>query len=187
MIDPTNPAVLDVHDFRRAGEMRQVERALPAPEGIANPVITVPGGADVAVGLLMESVIEGVLVSGTVTYPVTGECSRCLDPLVDTRTTEMSELYLWHPPEQEDPDAEPMPLVQGGFIDLSEAIRDAIVLDLPLAPVCDDDCPGLCPQCGARLVDDPDHDHPTVDPRWQALADWQEPPDEPSTEAMRDT
>jgi uncharacterized protein len=46
------------------------------------------------------------------------------------------------------------------------------VLALPFQPVCQDDCPGLCPDCGARLADDPDHTHEApVDPRWGALAE----------------
>jgi uncharacterized protein len=51
-------------------------------------------------------------------------------------------------------------------------LRDAVVLALPFQPLCQDDCPGLCVECGARLADDPDHRHedPT-DPRWAALAE----------------
>lgn len=48
-------------------------------------------------------------------------------------------------------------------------LRDAVVLALPMQPVCQDDCPGLCSECGVRLADDPDHHHDAVDIRWAAL------------------
>lgn len=153
--------------------MRRLSREVPAEEGLGNPVITVSDTTPVQLDVMLESVIDGVLVTGEVRYDVSGECARCLTALAETRSTNLSELYLWQPPEQEDPDAEPLPLVAGGLIDMSEAIRDAIVLDLPLAPLCRDDCPGLCSECGARLADDPDHHHDSTDPRWAALADWQ--------------
>ncbi len=54
--------------------------------------------------------------------------------------------------------------------DLEPALRDAVVLALPLAPLCTDDCPGLCVECGGRRADlAPDHGHETLDPRWAAL------------------
>lgn len=187
MIDPTNPAVLDVHDFRRAGDMRQVRRVAPAAADLGNPVITIEPGSDVRLDLLLESVIDGVLVTGTVEYDASGVCSRCLDPLAEVRSTSLSELYLWSPPDEQDPDDDPLPVVAAGLIDLSDAVRDAIVLDVPLAPVCDDDCPGLCAECGARLADDPGHRHEVADPRWQALTAWQEPADDTAAESMRDT
>ena len=172
MIDPTSPAVLDVHDFRAAGDTRAVRRTWALGRGIGNPVIEVTE-EPISVQALLESVIDGVLVTGDIEYPVVGQCSRCLDPIDESRTVPFSELYLWSPPEQIDPDADPLPLVQAGLIELSDVVRDAIVLDLPLAPVCREDCPGLCAECGARLADDPGHAHAAVDPRWQALAGWE--------------
>ena len=62
-----------------------------------------------------------------------------------------------------------LPELEGDLIDLEPVLRDAVVLALPLRPLCRDDCPGLCAECGARLADDPDHGHETVDPRWAAL------------------
>ena len=61
-------------------------------------------------------------------------------------------------------------LLDGDYLDLEQPLRDAVVLALPLAPLCRDDCPGLCPECGARLADDPAHSHDATDPRWAALA-----------------
>ena len=61
--------------------------------------------------------------------------------------------------------------LQGEHLDLEPVLRDAVVPALPFQPVCRPDCPGLCPQCGARLADEPDHGHEDVDPRWAALRD----------------
>ena len=52
---------------------------------------------------------------------------------------------------------------------IEATVRDAVVLGLPIAPLCRIDCPGLCAQCGAPLADDPEHHHEEHDPRWAAL------------------
>ena len=172
MIDPTDPAVLDVHDFRRAGESKRLQRQIELPDPPANPVIGVPEGSTVDVDLLLESVIDGVLVTGQLTYQLAGECSRCLEPVSGQGEVEFSQLYLWDEPEVLDED--PLPLVEQGFIDLTGELRDAIGLDLPLAPVCREDCPGLCPRCGVRLAEaGPEHQHEELDPRWAALSQLQ--------------
>ena len=59
--------------------------------------------------------------------------------------------------------------LEDDLFDLEPVLRDAVVLALPLQPVCRDDCPGLCSECGVRLADDPDHHHDAADPRWAAL------------------
>jgi uncharacterized protein len=61
-------------------------------------------------------------------------------------------------------------VLDGDLADLEPAVRDAVVTALPFAPLCRVDCPGLCSECGARLVDDPGHRHDVGDPRWSALA-----------------
>jgi uncharacterized protein len=76
-----------------------------------------------------------------------------------------------------DPDEElEVSKLQDDLVDLEPLLRDAVVLALPFQPLCEDDCPGLCVECGARLADDPDHTHgEPVDPRWAALATLTEP------------
>ena len=70
--------------------------------------------------------------------------------------------------------------------DLEPVLRDAVVLALPFQPLCRDDCPGLCAECGARLADDPDHGHgDAVDPRWAALQGLL-PGDRPEQQAQQD-
>jgi len=143
---------------------------------IGNPLIGLDGEADVNIDLLLESVIEGVLVNGEVDYTLRGQCSRCLEPLSQDHRAEFSQLYLWEP--SPDAEGEELPSVHNDLIDLTDELRDAVGLDMPLAPVCTADCRGLCAQCGINLNDAPDHEHPTTDPRWAALADLDLPEEE---------
>jgi uncharacterized protein len=159
--------VLDLRELgRRPGSMQTVSSREPAPNDLAIEVIGVPPGAELELDLRLESVVEGVLVSGTVRALANGECARCLEPLEHALTADIQELYAYpgHDPE------EPWAVVRGDAIDLEPAIRDAVVLALPLAPLCQPDCPGLCVICGARLLDDPEHGHDQLDPRWAGLA-----------------
>ena len=165
-LDPHDPLVLDVHRLaRRPGSMLKVVRTVPAPADLGLEVIGVPSGADVELNLKLEAVVEGVLVSGTARAPLTGECVRCLDPLTDEVEVTFAELFV---APGNDGDDETLWL-QDDLIELEPVVRDAVVLTLPLRPLCEEDCPGLCVQCGARLADDPEHAHPDVDPRWAAL------------------
>lgn len=167
VIDPTSPAVVDVRDFRRTGAAKRITREVPLQPTIGNPVVR---AGDVAtVEALLESVIEGILVTGTVTFPISGECSRCLGPVTAEETAQFTELCFWDPPELVDPDDVEPTVVAGVLLDLGPLVHDAVGLELPLAPVCRPDCAGLCVECGARLDDDPGHSHDTPDPRWAAL------------------
>jgi uncharacterized protein len=112
-----------------------------------------------------------VLVTGSAVAPLTGECARCLDPVTSQVEVSFQELYLYGPgPEGEEADDEDRYL-DGDLLDLEPAFRDAVVLALPLSPLCREDCPGLCPECGAHLAEaGPDHGHgESMDPRWAAL------------------
>jgi uncharacterized protein len=151
--------------------MRMVERTVPAPDGLGLELIGVPPRADLTLSLRLESVSEGVLVSGTVTAPVEGECGRCLRTISDTLDVEIQELYAYeHSTTDETTDEDEVGRLQGDLIDLRPALRDAVVLALPTNPLCREDCPGLCPDCGAHWDELPDdHSHEQVDPRWAAL------------------
>ena len=173
-LDPRRPFVLAVRELgRRPGSMRAVRIDVPAPAEMAVGMAGVPEGAQLTLDLRLESVVEGVLVSGTVTAPVTGECARCLTPVSDAVSVPVTELFA-HPDsttEQTSEEDEVSHLV-GDMLDLEPVVRDALVLDLPLSPLCRDDCRGLCAGCGERLDDLPaDHTHTTTDPRWAALAE----------------
>ena len=149
--------------------MRQLERTEPATEQLGQELLSVPEGSDVLLELRLEAVVEGVLVSGTAAMRVTGECGRCLDPVDDELVVDLQQLYAY--PDSEVPEDEDTGRIEGERLDLEPALRDAVVLALPLTPLCDADCGGLCAQCGQRLDDLPeDHGHSTADPRWAALA-----------------
>jgi uncharacterized protein len=173
-LDPRAPFVLDVRTLgRRPGSMRPVQRTAPAPAGLAVEMIGVPVGAPVELDLRMESVVEGVLVSGTVTASLAGECARCLAPLTDSVTADVQELFVYPASTTDETSGEDeVSRLTDDLLDLEPVVRDAVVLALPLAPLCGEDCAGLCADCGQRLDDlPPDHTHQTLDPRWAALAE----------------
>jgi uncharacterized protein len=166
-LDPRSALVLDTHELgRRAGAMFKKSLTVPAPDGIGDDVIGIQAGADIKLELRFESVIEGVLVSGDVIANATGQCSRCLDPIAFDVTVPVQELY--ENEESENEDDETLKL-EGDYLDLEPVVRDALVLSLPLAPLCDEECLGLCSECGIKLSEAPDHQHESVDSRWQAL------------------
>lgn len=158
---------------RRAGAMRSYHRTIPAPADppLGIDVIGVPAGEPVELDVRLESVTEGVYVSGSVRAGLAGECSRCLEVLTDSVDAELAELFAY--PDSltdETTDADELPRVVGEEVDVEQIVRDAVVLGLPLSPLCTPDCPGLCPECGERRADlGPDHGHETLDPRWAAL------------------
>src|ERR687889_2195137 len=167
-LDPRKPLVLDTRELgRRPGSMRTVRFPAPAPGDLRVELMGVPAGTEIDLDLRLESVMEGVLVSGTATAPLTGECGRCLEPVSDTLTVDLQELFAYTDSDDQDEDVSRM---EGDLLDLEPALRDAVVLALPLTPLCREDCSGLCADCGERLDDlPPDHTHEVTDTRWAAL------------------
>ncbi|MFE2260892.1 YceD family protein [Streptomyces griseosporeus] len=192
-LDHRNPLVFDTHELgRRPGALQRLSRTVPAPRDFGiQGVIGVPEGAPVELELRLESVMEGVLVTGTARAQAEGECVRCLEPLQLDVEADFQEMFSY--PDADDrgrvqhaepgddaEDDEDRLFLEDGLFDLESVLRDAVVLALPMQPVCQEDCPGLCPECGVRLADDPDHHHDAVDIRWaalQGLADSLEPGD----------
>lgn len=183
-LDPRAPLVLDTRELgRRPGSQREEVRSVPAPAELGIEVLHVPEGSPVEIDLRLEAVMEGVLVTGTAQAGLEGECARCLEAIEDEIHVTFQELYLYadgrHDQSDEDLDDEASTL-EGDLLDLEPLLRDAVVLALPFQPLCEDDCPGLCVECGARLKDEPDHTHEApIDPRWAGLAALK---DESSTE-----
>ncbi|WP_018567925.1 YceD family protein [Streptomyces sp. PsTaAH-124] len=180
-LDHRNPLVFDTHELgRRPGALQRQAREIPAPRDLGiHGVIGVPEGAPVALELRLESVMDGVLVTGTARAQAEGECVRCLEPVGLELEADFQEMFSY--PDADDrgrviaepgddaEDDEDRLFLEDGLFDLEPLLRDAVVLALPMQPVCQEDCPGLCSQCGARLADDPDHHHDAVDIRWAAL------------------
>ncbi len=177
-MDPRAPLVLDTRDLgRRPGSMRTLTRTAPAPADLGIEVLRVAEGAPVELDLRLEAVMEGVLVSGTAQASLDGECVRCLEAVHTDLVVDLQELYLYddHAPAGEDDEVRVM---EEDLLDLEPLLRDEMVLALPFQPLCREDCPGLCPECGARLADDPEHAHDDpIDPRWAGLSALQEPRD----------
>jgi uncharacterized protein len=168
-----SPFVFDLRELgRRAGSLREYRRSVPAPAGLGLDLVGVPEGAPLVLDLRLESVTEGVLVTGTVTAPITGQCGRCLDPVSDELRVDVCELFAY-PDSATDETSEQDEIhrIGGDSLDVEPVVRDAVVPGLPWTPLCRPDCPGLCPTCGQRLADLPaGHAHEVIDPRWAALS-----------------
>lgn len=171
-LDLRAPLVLDTRELpRRPGSMRAVNRSVPAPENLGLALIGVPEGAPLVLDLRLESVSEGVLVSGTVTGPVEGECGRCLSPIRESLAVPVQELFAYeNSATVETTDEDEVGRLQDDLIDLEPTVRDAVVTALPANPLCREDCRGLCAECGTAWAELPaDHTHETIDSRWAAL------------------
>lgn len=157
---------------RRPGAMVTLRDTVPSPSRIGLEMIAVEAGAPLDLDLRIQSVSEGVLVTGTVAAPTAGECSRCLTPVDGRVRVDLTELFAY-------PDSTTEATTEEGevghivddTIDLEQPVIDAVGLELPFSPVCTPDCPGLCPECGVALAAEPGHHHDRIDPRWAKLAD----------------
>jgi uncharacterized protein len=153
-----------------------VSRTVQAPADLGIEVLGVPEGSPVELDLRLEAVMEGVLVTGTARAALEGECARCLEPISDEVEVRFQELFVYDGHDVDPEEEFEVSKLRDDLVDLEPLLRDAVVLALPFQPLCTDDCPGLCAECGARLADDPDHGHgEPVDPRWAALSALAEP------------
>lgn len=176
-LNPRLPLVFDTRELsRRPGAMLEMVATVPAPDDLGDiDLIAIPPRQPIELELRMESVTEGVLVTGSAHAIATGACVRCLDPMTRPVRGHFQELFAYadrathhHEVATEDDDDEVYELV-GDLFDLEPVLRDAMVPAMPFQPVCRSDCPGLCSECGMHLADDPEHHHDQLDPRWAAL------------------
>lgn len=124
----------------------------------------VPDDADIVLNVVLESVQEGILASGELEAPWEGLCRRCLGRVVGKVQPEFRELFVTEPVE-----GESYPL-RHDQVDLEPLARDAVLLELPLAPLCREECLGLCPACGVDLNQGVcGCVHEMRDERWAAL------------------
>lgn len=173
MIHPQQNTLLqvDVKELKgKPGAQDTLSRTVPAPAEFATVLVGVPEASDLDLDLRLESVHEGVLLSGTASAEVVGECGRCLDPLSYPLTVDVMQLFTWEANPGEDEDEDTSVVSDDLTVDIEPVLRDLMVSALPFQPVCRENCPGLCSQCGFRMEDDPEHAHEQLDPRWAALS-----------------
>lgn len=170
---PPPPTELDVSDLIDSpGASREVGLDVPVPEALDVPLTDL--GEEMAVDGVLESLVDGVLLRGTIALTVEARCASCLEPIPAAEVVlDVAEMFT-DPTTVEDPDD-----VEGGYeitkaltIDIDTMLRDAIAADLPRSPRCRPDCAGLCPTCGTNrneatcaCADE------VVDDRWAKLAD----------------
>jgi DUF177 domain-containing protein len=165
-----NPLRIPVADLLRSpGAVRDLDvSARPIDCGggtdLGTGAAEVPHDAPVRVTGTLERVGEGIVLRGVVHAPWQAACSRCLQPVTGVIEVHVDELFEPHPLAGEtyrlDDDA----------LDLLPLVRDALLLDLPAAPLCRPDCAGICPQCGTdRNTGTCDCRDDEPDPRWAAL------------------
>lgn len=167
---------------RQPGASLRLTAEAVAGDDLGNDVVRVPAGP-VAVEVLLESVLDGILATCTADVSMAGDCVRCLAPLERSLHLDFRQFLTY--PGVTDPDAEggdDVVQMTGDDLDLTDAFRDAVMLALPLTPTCRPDCPGLCPECGITLADNPGHKHEHLDPRWSDLARWGGPGSAPEGE-----
>ena len=187
-----NPFLFNTHDLpRRPGEMREYELTFEEHEVLGFDVLAIAKDEPIDIDIRIESVAEGILATARVQTEASGECGRCLDPVFYEVDQNFQELYEYvedprqarkknkpgkHRPqksEDEDLDEDLVRQMEGELIDLDGPIRDAIILNLPINPLCAPDCLGLCPYCGVKWSELPEsHEHAPSDIRWAGLENW---------------
>ena len=139
-----SPYAIAVYDLmHRPGEMREKNLDIRVPEAFGNAVIGVRQDAPMKIDARLESLHDGILVSGEARTVITGECVRCLADIRKATRVEFQELFAYSEDEAFDY------TVYDDYVDLEPVVRDAVVLSLPFQPVCQEDCTGLCPVWGA--------------------------------------
>lgn len=174
----TSPWLLDIRDagllkHHGAGHSHRLDITAEPPEQTVSGVLEVPADSMVVLKGRVDSVAEGVLVSATASATAHGTCSRCLTDISVPIEADFRELYAY--PDSltaETTDEDEIARIKDETVDLAPVVHDELVLTMPTIPLCREDCPGLCPECGQRLDSvGPDHGHEILDPRWAGLAE----------------
>lgn len=168
-----SPFKLNLHELpRRAGDFKEYQLKFAAPEPIGNPMISISKEEPIEIELRAESVSDGILLSGSVTSRATGECGRCLDEISQEIHQKFQELFFYENRATDEDFS-----MAGDIADLEIPIRDAVILALPINPLCKVECQGLCSGCGEKWERlDEGHSHEVIDPRWKGLSDWKPDP-----------
>lgn len=175
----------------RPGQSKEIDATFPAPSGIGDEIVGVDEGADVSVVGSFDSIVDGLILNARISAPVHVECTRCLKPIQRDWTVNVTSFFPYEDKSAagkggkagkngkeeeadiiagEDEAEDTYPLLDGGaWADLEALLRDTLVEELPLQPLCKPDCKGLCSQCGIDLNENPDHQHDMTDIRFAAL------------------
>jgi uncharacterized protein len=195
-----NPFVISIHDLGRGpGEFKKYDLTIDEHESIGTEALRVAHETSIDLELTLQSVSEGVLATGIAHTEATGECSRCLEPISFDIDEDFVQLFYYEKaghskkaPKREgsgkspkakahsgkgsddksrdELDEEEAFFIENERIDLDLPVRDALLLNLPVYPLCSEECLGLCPECGLKLADLPsDHAHQKTDIRWAGL------------------
>ena len=146
--------------LRRPGSNRELSIHVDV-DGWANSDAAIHGPVDIR--LQLESVISGLEITGSLETGWRGSCRRCLEPIEQTLRQDLREMFSTAPT-----DDETYP-IQDGEVDLTPMVRDCLVLALPIAPLCSEECVGPAPDAYPMNEPEvPEEDRPK-DPRWAAL------------------
>lgn len=175
----------------RPGQSKEIDATFPAPSGIGDEIVGVDEGTDVSVVGSFDSIVDGLILNARISAPVHAECTRCLKPIQRDWTVNVTSFFPYEDKSAagkggkagkngkeeevdiiagEDEAEDTYSLLDGGaWADLEALLRDTLVEELPLQPLCKPDCKGLCSQCGIDLNENPDHQHDMTDIRFAAL------------------
>ena len=175
----------------RPGQSKEIDATFPAPSGIGDEIVGVDEGADVSVVGSFDSIVDGLILNARISAPVHAECTRCLKPIQRDWTVNVTSFFPYEDKSaagkggkagkngkeeevdiiagEDEADATYPRLDGGAWADLEALLRDTLVEELPLQPLCKPDCKGLCSQCGIDLNENPDHQHDMTDIRFAAL------------------
>jgi DUF177 domain-containing protein len=164
-LDPRAPLVFDLRGLG-PGSARSQSLVVPAPADLGAGMVRVPDGSSLELEVRLEDVSGGVLVTAGVVAPLAGECARCLEEFTSVANVRFVELFA----RESDNCDEDGYLLDGDLLNLEPALRDAVVLELPLSPLCASECQGLCSTCGVRLAEaEPGHGHGADGGVWSVL------------------
>jgi uncharacterized protein len=162
--DLRGPFVVDITPLKKApGSAMQVERT-GTIDGLEVTDVRVPTGEPITVAAHLAWAQEDVVVTATVRTHWESECRRCLKQASGDVSVDVREVY------EPKSDQEETYALSGAQVDLEPLVRDAVLLGLPAAPLCQEGCQGLCPTCGTDLNEGTcDCESSPPDPRWSAL------------------
>ena len=147
----------------RTGEDREKHLVFPAPSRLGEGMAFIAEGTSIVLDVRLEGLHDGILVSAEVSTVASGECVRCLDEVSLPIEVEFQELFAYSPTEELEYS------VHDNHVDCEPLVRDAVVLELPFQPLCNEDCLGLDPETGEKLSEPRSETPSDIDPRWAAL------------------